>query len=78
MVHRHPDHAPLWLSLALLLLNMHPHAPVKASAPCAGAALVLGRGSMDISKASAMFKIPNQFLRLNIMFCQDLKLFAFF
>jgi hypothetical protein len=50
VIHRHPDHAALWLALSVLLLNMYPDAPAKASATCAGAALSLGRSTMDTSK----------------------------
>ncbi|KAF4526622.1 hypothetical protein B566_EDAN015391 [Ephemera danica] len=59
VVHRHPDQAALWLALAVLLLNMYPDAPAKSSAPCAGAALCLGRNTMDISKVQSLVTLSH-------------------
>nr|CAI5830097.1 unnamed protein product [Callosobruchus analis] len=51
LVHRHPDNAPVWLNLALLLLRMKVR--LEAAARCAQTVIALEKRHVDVPKVNA-------------------------
>nr|CAH7731857.1 unnamed protein product [Callosobruchus chinensis] len=60
LVHRHPDNAPVWLTLALLLLQMKVR--LEAAARCAQTVIALEKRNVDVSKVLTIVSLSNQML----------------
>lgn len=57
LLHRHPYHASLWLSLSMLLIRLHEEIPRNyAAAQCAHIAMELGQTNMDVTNVIGFFR----------------------